>query len=259
MGESIEEATITKWLKNNGDSVSLDEPLVEIATDKVDTDVTSEVEGILLEQKFNENDVVQIGEVLAIIETDSEIPTKNSSNNNIQEPSDETNNEDHDIKHVASILDQEIKEIEFETLKSTQRSGRYYSPLVRSIAKKEGIESEELEKITGTGKGERLTKKDLINYLKTRETSQTSNSPTVKLNSNDKKGLTSLAINEKISISGEDKIIEMSRMEKLISEHMKSSLETAAHVQSFIEVDVTNLWEWREKVKDSFYKRENEN
>ena len=258
MGESIEEATITKWIKNIGDSVSLDEPIVEIATDKVDTDVTSEVEGIILEQKFNENDVVQIGEVLAIIETDSEIPTKNSSNNNIQEPSDETNNEDHDIEQVASILDQEIKEIEFETLKSTQRSGRYYSPLVRSIAKKEGIESEELEKITGTGKGERLTKKDLINYLKTRETSQTSNSPTVKLNSNDKKSLTSLAINEKISISGEDKIIEMSRMEKLISEHMKSSLETAAHVQSFIEVDVTNLWEWREKVKDSFYKRENE-
>ena len=258
MGESVAEATITKWLKNNGDTVSLDEPIVEIATDKVDTDVTSEVEGIILEQKFNENDVVQIGEVLAIIETDSEIPTKNSSNNNIQEPSDETNNEDHDIEQVASILDQEIKEIEFETLKSTQRSGRYYSPLVRSIAKKEGIESEELEKITGTGKGERLTKKDLINYLKTRETSQTSNSPTVKLNSNDKKSLTSLAINEKISISGEDKIIEMSRMEKLISEHMKSSLETAAHVQSFIEVDVTNLWEWREKVKDSFYKRENE-
>ena len=182
MGESVAEATITKWLKNNGDTVSLDEPVVEIATDKVDTDVTSEVEGIILEQKFNENDVVQIGEVLAIIETDSEIPTKNSSNNNIQEPSDETNNVDHDIEQVASILDQEIKEIEFETLKSTQRSGRYYSPLVRSIAKKEGIESEELEKITGTGKGERLTKKDLINYIKTRETSQTSNSPTVKLN-----------------------------------------------------------------------------
>ena len=258
MGESVEEATITKWLKNNGEKISLDEPVVEIATDKIDTDVTSEVEGIILEQKFNENDVVQIGEVLAIIETDSEIPTKNSSNNNIQEPSDETNNVDNDIEQVASILDQEIKEIEFETLKSTQRSGRYYSPLVRSIAKKEGIESEELEKITGTGKGERLTKKDLINYLKTRETSQTSNSPTVKLNSNDKKSLTSLAINEKISISGEDKIIEMSRMEKLISEHMKSSLETAAHVQSFIEVDVTNLWEWREKVKDSFYNRENE-
>ena len=94
MGESIEEATITKWIKKIGDSVSLDEPIVEIATDKVDTDVTSEVEGIILEQKFNENDVVQIGEVLAIIETDSEIPTKNSSNNNIQEPSDETNNEE---------------------------------------------------------------------------------------------------------------------------------------------------------------------
>ena len=165
MGESVVEATITKWLKNIGDSVSLDEPIVEIATDKIDTDVTSEVEGIILEQKFNENDIVQIGEVLVVIETDSDLPTKNSSDNDIKVPIEEINNEDKDAEQVASILDQEIKEIEFETIKSTQSSGRFYSPLVRSIAKKEGIKIEELEKITGTGKGERLTKKDLINYL----------------------------------------------------------------------------------------------
>lgn len=259
MGESVAEATITKWLKNIGDSVSLDEPIVEIATDKIDTDVTSEVEGIILEQKFNENDIVQIGEVLVVIETDSDIPTKNSSDNDIKVPSEEINNEDKDAEQVASILDQEIKEIEFETIKSTQSSGRFYSPLVRSIAKKEGIKNEELEKIAGTGKGERLTKKDLINYLKTRETSQIFNQKTPEnSNSNHQESLTSQTINEKTSIGGEDKILEMSRMEKLISEHMKSSLEAAAHVQSFIEVDVTTLWDWREKSKDSFFKRENE-
>ena len=259
MGESVVEATITKWLKSIGDSVSLDEPIVEIATDKIDTDVTSEVEGIILEQKFNENDIVQIGEVLVVIETDSDILTKNSSDNDIKVPSEEINNEDKDAEQVASILDQEIKEIEFETIKSTQSSARFYSPLVRSIAKKEGIKNEELEKIAGTGKGERLTKNDLINYLKTRETSQIFNQQTpVNSNSNHQESLTNQMINEKTSIGGEDKILEMSRMEKLISEHMKSSLEAAAHVQSFIEVDVTTLWDWREKSKDSFFKRENE-
>ena len=259
MGESVVEATITKWLKSIGDSVSLDEPIVEIATDKIDTDVTSEVEGIILEQKFNENDIVQIGEVLVVIETDSDILTKNSSDNDIKVPSEEINNGDKDAEQVASILDQEIKEIEFETIKSTQSSARFYSPLVRSIAKKEGIKNEELEKIAGTGKGERLTKNDLINYLKTRETSQIFNQQTpVNSNSNHQESLTNQMINEKTSIGGEDKILEMSRMEKLISEHMKSSLEAAAHVQSFIEVDVTTLWDWREKSKDSFFKRENE-
>ena len=258
MGESVAEATITKWLKRTGDSVSLDEPIVEIATDKVDTDVTSEVEGIIKEQKFNENDVVQVGEVLVVIETNSEVPKKMNSNDDGEVLIDEVINEGKNVEHVASILDQEIKDIEFETIKSIQSSGRFYSPLVRSIAKKEGIKSEELDKIAGTGKGERLTKNDLINYLKTRKSIQYSDSFTVTSNFKASQPTLKKTAIEKVSLGGENKIIEMSRMEKLISEHMKSSLETAAHVQSFIEVDVTALWEWRENVKDSFYKRENE-
>ena len=258
MGESVAEATITKWLKRTGDSVSLDEPIVEIATDKVDTDVTSEVEGIIKEQKFNENDVVQVGEVLVVIETNSEVPKKMNSNDDGEVLIDEVINEGKNVEHVASILDQEIKDIEFETIKSIQSSGRFYSPLVRSIAKKEGIKSEELDKIAGTGKGERLTKNDLINYLKTRKSIQYSDSLTVTSNFKASQPTLKKTAIEKVSLGGENKIIEMSRMEKLISEHMKSSLETAAHVQSFIEVDVTALWEWRENVKDSFYKRENE-
>ena len=172
MGESVAEATITKWLKRTGDSVSLDEPIVEIATDKVDTDVTSEVEGIIKEQKFNENDVVQVGEVLVVIETNLEVPKKMNSNDDGKVLIDEVIDESKNVEHVASILDQEIKDIEFETIKAIQSSGRIYSPLVRSIAKKEGVKSEELDKIAGTGKGERLTKNDLINYLKTRKSIQ---------------------------------------------------------------------------------------
>ena len=258
MGESVAEATITKWLKRTGDSVSLDEPIVEIATDKVDTDVTSEVEGIIKEQKFNENDVVQVGEVLVVIETNLEVPKKMNSNDDGKVLIDEVINESKNVEHVASILDQEIKDIEFETIKSIQSSGRIYSPLVRSIAKKEGVKSEELDKIAGTGKGERLTKNDLINYLKTRKSIQHSDSFTVTSNFKASQPTIKKTAIEKVSLGGENKVIEMSRMEKLISEHMKSSLETAAHVQSFIEVDVTTLWEWRENVKDSFYKRENE-
>lgn len=258
MGESVAEATITKWLKRTGDSVSLDEPIVEIATDKVDTDVTSEVEGIIKEQKFNENDVVQVGEVLVVIETNLEVPKKMNSNDDGKVLIDEVIDESKNVEHVASILDQEIKDIEFETIKAIQSSGRIYSPLVRSIAKKEGVKSEELDKIAGTGKGERLTKNDLINYLKTRKSIQHSDSFTVTSNFKASQPSIKKTAIEKISLGGENKVIEMSRMEKLISEHMKSSLETAAHVQSFIEVDVTTLWEWRENVKDSFYKRENE-
>ncbi len=254
MGESVAEATVIKWLKDVGEAISLDEPILEIATDKVDTDVTCEVEGVILEKKFEENDVVQVGQVLVVIETKGE-ENEILNNSNIDEIVPETSFEDKDESElVAAKLEEEIKTIKIIANQKTENGERFYSPLVKNIAKKENISQEELHQIPGTGKDHRLTKKDLLKYLKVRMSYPIDNKDQKVYQSK----FTELSKLNKPSFSGGDQILEMSRMEKLISSHMKSSIETSAHVQSFIEADVTELWNWREHFKEPFLKRENE-
>jgi len=253
MGESVAEATVTKWLMEVGDTIQLDDPIVEIATDKVDTDVTSEVEGILIEKCFAENEVVKVGETLVIIEVKGEVATP--AKEILEEKEVEPQIEEDILTPQESVaeLEQQIAQVE-ETIKIKVADGkRFYSPLVRNIAKEEGIPIEELDQILGTGKDQRLTKKDLLSYLE-RRTSTPIQTP--------QKGFTpppvSTIHSSAVSGSGSDQFREMTRMENLIANHMMSSLKTSAHVQSFIEVDVTHLWDWREGVKDAFQKREND-
>ncbi len=258
MGESVTEATVTKWLKQVGDKVILDDPIVEIATDKVDTDVTSEVEGVIVEQRFKENDVVQVGETLLVIETKEEIDSI-SLPVQTEKPIEPEKNKKSETEVVASVLEEEMDSIDnLITSRVEEPVKRFYSPLIKSISKKEGILQEELDRIPGTGKNQRLTKSDLLDYIKNRPFKDSSK---VKIHEKKSNDLTPSIENPIVTeplLKGQNQILEMTRMEKLVSEHMKSSLETSAHVQSFIEADVTDLWDWREKEKEIFLKRENE-
>jgi 2-oxoglutarate dehydrogenase E2 component (dihydrolipoamide succinyltransferase) len=244
MGESVAEATITAWLKNVGDSIELDEPIVEIATDKVDSEVPSEVEGTLIEIKYNVDDVVAVGETIAVIETDADTIVEVKSSKDASQPKEAIEIEQQ-VTAVAESINTPILK--------TGNSGRFYSPLVRNIAKTEGISMDELEKILGTGKDGRVTKKDILSYLKNR-TSTTVEVPKVKATQTTKTEKSKTPV----SISQGDEIIEMTRMGKMIAKHMVDSVQTSAHVQSFVEVDVTNIVKWRNKVKDAFFKREGE-
>ena len=258
MGESVTEATVTKWLKQVGDKVILDDPIVEIATDKVDTDVTSEVEGVIIEQRFKENDVVQVGETLLVIETKEEIDSI-SLPVQTEKPIEPEKNKKSETEAVASILEEEMGSIDnLITSRVDEPAKRFYSPLIKSISKKEGILQEELDRIPGTGKNQRLTKSDLLDYIKNRPFKDSSKDKIHEKKSNDLTPSIENPIVTEPLLKGQNQILEMTRMEKLVSEHMKSSLETSAHVQSFIEADVTDLWDWREKEKETFLKRENE-
>ena len=250
MGESVAEATLTKWLKEVGDSIDIDEAVVEIATDKVDSDVPSELSGVLIEKKFSENDVVQVGEVFAVIQTESEGDGEDEA---VETPEETTEIEEQIEQEKENIPLHETEVISENIVAAktaiapiiTDESSRFYSPLVKNIASQEGISLEELEKIKGTGQGERVTKYDMISYLKSRGQKTI---PVVQ-----QKGTP--AVNK---MGGQDQIIEMSRMAKLTAAHMINSKQTSAHVQSFVETDVTALWNWREKVKNAFFERENE-
>ena len=257
MGESVTEATVTKWLKQVGDKVILDDPIVEIATDKVDTDVTSEVEGVIIEQRFKENDVVQGGETLLVIETKQEIDSTSLPVQS-EKPIEPEKNKKSETEVVASILEEEMDSIDNLITSRVEPSKRFYSPLIKSISKKEGILQEELDRIPGTGKNQRLTKSDLLNYLENRPFKDSSKAKIHEKKSNDLTPSIENPIVTEPLLKGQNQILEMTRMEKLVSEHMKSSIETSAHVQSFIEADVTDLWDWREKEKETFLKRENE-
>jgi len=246
MGESVAEATITSWLKEVGDTIELDEAIVEIATDKVDSEVPSEVEGVLVEKLFKVDDVVEVGQTLAVIETDSNVGVEESQ---IEEPV-----ITEDKKPVEAIaIEENVEEIK-ETVVPviTSSAGKFYSPLVKTIAKKENISMDELEAIVGTGKDERVTKNDILAYLKNRgaapKSTEVESTPVIE------KPKTSTSI----SVGGADEIIEMTRMGKLVAHHMVESIQTSAHVQSFVEVDVTKIVEWRLKIKDNFLKREGE-
>ncbi len=251
MGESVAEATITAWLKEVGDTIELDEAIVEIATDKVDSEVPCEVEGTLIEIKYNVDDVVAVGEVLAIIETEAgEVEV-------ISAP--KTEQKVADSKEVAIIEEQVVKAVENSTVISkTGESGRFYSPLVRNIAKTEGISMSELEAIQGSGKDDRVTKEDILAYIKGGKI-KTSNTKNEAVKTEVKQAVKSkLQAKKAVPLQEGDEIVAMTRMGKMIAHHMVESVQVSAHVQSFVEVDVTNVFKWRSKVKDAFLKREGE-
>jgi len=254
MGESVAEATITSWLKEVGDTIEMDDPVLEIATDKVDSEVPSEVDGVLVERFFNVDDLVQVGEVIAIIETEGD-----ASENELA--IDETK-ADMPIEQqlVVEQVEQTIAIAKDSASTVISSEDRFYSPLVKNIAKAEGIAQEALDTIKGTGKGGRVTKNDILDYIQNRGGKQNqivnkATQPVIESKPVEKVKAESTAI---VS-SGEDEIIEMTRMGKLVANHMVDSLQKSAHVQSFIEADVTNVWNWRKKAKDSFMKRDGEN
>lgn len=260
MGESVAEATITSWLKEVGDTIEMDDAVLEVATDKVDSEVPCEVEGILVEKRFNVDDVVQVGDVIAIIETEGDINEEvTETNTGILEPELEKA-----IEEVAQTV-QIAKENTEQVIASSE--GRFYSPLVKNIAKQEGISQEELDSINGTGIEGRVTKDDILAYVATKSsvanavlhqsiTKENKDVEVLKYSLSEDKPKESLV---SLVSNGENEILEMSRMGKIIANHMVESVQTSVHVQSYIEVDVTNIWNWRNKVKDGFKKRTGEN
>ena len=251
MGESIAEATITKWLKEVGDTVDIDESLVEIATDKVDSDVPSEFKGKLIKKNFEVNDVVKVGEVIAEIETDLNDDTALISENEdielvpaekekelINDNIEEINIEEKEITSIPSIELLKTDEDYSENNPEIVKSDKFFSPLVKNIAKKENITQEDLNSISGSGKDGRVTKQDILNYI----------------GSKSSKSSDSFVSNSKPLVG--DQIIELDRMGKIIFDHMSNSKKISAHVQSFVEVDVSNLWDWRDRYKKSFLENE---
>ncbi|WP_432222157.1 dihydrolipoamide acetyltransferase family protein [Flavobacterium sp. TMP13] len=245
MGESVAEATITNWLKAVGDRIEIDEVVLEIATDKVDSEVPSDVSGVLVEQLFGKDDLIQVGQTIAIIETDGEDGVVVKVETKIKnEPAEVAELEE----NVAKVQDSIAAPLD------VSGSDKFFSPLVKNIAKEEGITVTELENIQGTGKDCRVTKDDILKYVENKKSIKTTipaAKPVTPVQSPVAKAIPT-------SVNGGDEVVEMDRMRKLISGYMTASLQTSAHVQSFIEVDVTNIVKWREKVKGPFEKRENE-
>ncbi len=259
MGESVAEATITTWLKEVGDTIEEDEPIVEIATDKVDSEVPAPASGVLKQKLFNEGDVVQVGAVFAIIGAEGEEVV-------VSAPAPAKEEVAETVEEVAEQLLEPIMANGNGAVPKNGPSGKFYSPLVRSIAQKEGIQITELEQISGTGQDGRVTKNDILGYLETR-TSAPAAAPV-------KEAAPAPAAAPKsapapaaaapvhkappVPIGPNDEIVEMDRMRKLIADHMVMSKHVSPHVTSFVEADVTNIVMWRNKHKDAFFKREGE-
>ena len=250
MGESVAEATITNWLKQVGDKIDADEAILEIATDKVDSEVPSEVSGVLVEQLFAKDDLVQVGQTIAIIETEG-LPTPQGEVQRGVEL-----NISESVKQIESSIEKSIDMSSPTPLEAERLSDKFFSPLVKNIAKEEGISLTELENISGSGKEGRVTKEDILNFVKNKASQDVVNVP-VAIQQPVTSSKPSIQVTP-VSINGGDEIIEMDRMRKLIAGYMVASVQTSAHVQSFIEVDVTNIVKWREKVKTAFEKREGE-
>lgn len=241
MGESVAEATITNWLKKVGESIAADEAVLEIATDKVDSEVPSEVSGTLVEILFQVNDVVKVGQTIAVIETEGgSVEAPKEDNVSIQNSV--------AVEKTIEIAQESVAPADFSATE------KFFSPLVKNIAKAEGVSVADLESISGSGKDGRVTKEDILKFVEDRKVqvpSQTSQPTTQNVQPATQKA-------QPISVNGGDEIVEMDRMRKLISGYMVASVQTSAHVQSFIEVDVTNIVKWRDKVKTAFEKREGE-
>jgi len=254
MGESVAEATITSWLKEEGDTIEADESVVEITTDKVDSEVPSTAEGVLIKKLFNEGDVVQVGQAIAIIGAEGEAAAETPS----PAPKAEIVNE----AAPAATPQPAVVNTPVAATQSSDitNSDRFYSPLVKSIAKEEGIAIAELETIPGTGQNGRVTKKDMLNYIPTRNIETATSAPISKNGNASAKPAPAVkeAPQPVVSASGEDEIIEMDRMRKLIANHMVASKQTSPHVTSYVEADMTNIVNWRNKVKNEFLSRENE-
>jgi 2-oxoglutarate dehydrogenase E2 component (dihydrolipoamide succinyltransferase) len=264
MGESVTEATITNWLKNIGDNVGIDEPLVEVATDKVDNELPSEAAGVLVKILFEKDQVAQVGDVIAILSTGGENPTKETSSAAVVSES-KVEVQVNSVPSNNNVLS--------EKLSKNSDSGKFLSPLVRSIAEKEGISQAHLNSISGTGLEGRITKKDILLFLETKsdviavqvnetvkhEVSSVPNPQVVATNNNVPGNFLS-NIKEPIVLPNPgDEIIEMDRMRKLIADHMLMSVHVSPHVTSYVEADVTNIVNWRNKVKKKFLEREGEN
>jgi 2-oxoglutarate dehydrogenase E2 component (dihydrolipoamide succinyltransferase) len=260
MGESVAEATITTWLKEVGDKIEEDEPIVEIATDKVDSEVPAPTSGILKQKVFNDGDVVQVGAVFAIIGAEGEETAVNAPAMMKTE--------------TVEVVAEQIQEELLAPIEVSQNgvgvpkngpSGRFYSPLVRSIAKTEGISVGELESVAGTGQEGRVTKKDILGYIENRTEDQETITAPAKVVTNPPKaaatGNNQVAPMHKappVPIGPNDEIVEMDRMRKMIADHMVMSVHVSPHVTSFVEADVTNIVMWRKKMKDEFMKKEGE-
>ena len=264
MGESVSEATIITWSKEVGEHVELDETIVEIATDKVDSEVPSTHEGKLVEKLFEADDLVQVGEAFAILETEGgEEIKENAAKTPVSEVKSEA---------VSKPQEQSSNNTPQEKVVVKNSSDRFYSPLVRSMASKEGISIDELNQIPGSGKDGRVSKSDMINYLQNRsvsttQTSNTAETSSVKVEEAPKmenkiempKETTQPKSTTKIPNTGDVEIVEMDRMRKLISAHMTMSKSTSAHITSFVEADMTNIVNWRNSVKEDFKAREGQN
>lgn len=240
MGESVAEATITNWLKKVGDKIEVDEAVLEIATDKVDSEIPSEISGVLSKILFNVDDIVKVGQTIAIIETEAQVPLPEVATPEVAPES---------IVAVEEIIEKAVATVSEPANFSS--SEKFFSPLVKNIAKQEGVSISELEAINGSGKEGRVTKEDILKFVESLKSNiaapvsiPTTSTPQTKA--------------APVSVNGGDEIVEMDRMRKLISGYMMASINTSAHVQSFIEVDVTNIWKWREKNKNAFEKKEGE-
>jgi len=259
LGEAVIEATITKWLKHEGDMVQAEEPVIEIATDKVDSEITSAVTGRLIKKLFPEGAVVPVGAAFAILETTEEQPELEETRPAAGKQSPQTGHDEPQSENIAlKTRDEALPVGTDDSNELTSQSGtRFYSPLVRSIARRENIPFSELDNIPGTGKDDRLTKQDLLDYMKTKHAG-------IKPDDAGKSspGAAAPAIvppDARQIIPGEDRIVEMDRIRQLISAHMVRSVQTSPHVTSFQEVDMSRIVQWREKNKEAFRKRENGN
>jgi 2-oxoglutarate dehydrogenase E2 component (dihydrolipoamide succinyltransferase) len=274
MGESVTEATITNWLKNVGDTVDMDEPLVEVATDKVDNELPSEAAGVLVKRLFEKDQVAQVGDVIAIISTEGD------SGSVASDPTKEVSNPVASATEITKTIEQAVATVNgsSEEISKNGPSGKFYSPLVRSIAEREAISMNELETINGSGQAGRVTKKDILDFVDNRGSQPVAATASVSTNNVitpapsaaaplTASSPTSAVTNSFLSNIKEpvvmpnpgDEIIEMDRMRKIIAEHMVMSKHVSPHVTSYVEADVTNIVNWRNKVKNEFMKREGEN
>ena len=249
MGESVSEATIITWSKNIGDMVELDETIVEIATDKVDSEVPSTHEGKLVEMLHEADDVVQVGEPFAILETEGSDDTPDV-------------NDATPAPTVTKVIEESVtKAVEATTTTIINTGERFYSPLVRSMASEEGIEMTELETISGSGKEGRVTKSDMVSYLRARGSAPATAPVKTETKKTTPAPKTAVPAHTPVNVpnTGGTEIVEMDRMRKLISAHMTMSKQTSAHITSFVEADMTNIVNWRNSVKADFKKREGQN
>lgn len=255
MGESVTEATITNWLKEVGDTIEMDEPLVEVATDKVDNELPSEAEGVLVKKLYEVNDVVQVGDVIAVISTDGDAPTATPTSD-AAPAAEVVEIEQEVLETVAAPVNGSIE------VPKSGSNGRFYSPLVRSIAKTEGISIEQLDAIQGSGENNRVTKKDILAFVESGGSTPAPAQPKTPAPA-------AAAVKSAPAVKTEihtpdvpvyegDEIVEMDRMRKLIADHMVMSVHTSPHVTSYVEADVTNIVMWRNKIKNEFQAKEGE-